>query len=230
MISYVIPALNEEGTIGRVIQMIREVDKEGEIIVVDSDSTDRTAEIAREMGGTVVNESRRGYGYAYKMGFSVARGELIATLDADATYPPAEIVRLTKCIDSGYDFVSGERLSRSSRDAMSQMHRTGNGILNVFTRILFMVDIKDSQSGMWLFKREILNSILPNGTGMEFSEEIKIRAATEFCYTEIPIKYDRRMGEKKLVPWKDGLKNLIFLLRLRFTSRIRTKRFRCSRS
>lgn len=230
MISYIIPALNEEGSIGRVIHKIRSIDPTGEIIVVDSNSVDRTAEIVRSLGATLVNESNLGYGNAYKKGFSEAKGEIIVTLDADGTYPPEEIPTMLEYLNKGYDFVSGERLTNSSREAMSLQHLIGNKILNIFTKLLFMVNIKDSQSGMWLFRREILPHIMPSGSGMEFSEEIKIRAATSFCYKEIPIKYARRMGEKKLRPWKDGTSNLLFLLKFRIRSGIRTRSFRCSRS
>jgi glycosyltransferase involved in cell wall biosynthesis len=230
MISYVIPALNEERSIGKVIAGIKEIDKDGEIIVVDSDSTDRTSEISRASGAVVVNEPRRGYGYAYRKGFSVARGEIIVTLDGDGTYPPDEIKRLLDTLSEGYDFVSGGRLSGSSREAISLMHMVGNKILSLLARILFMVNVVDSQSGMWAFRTNILNKIMPSADGMEFSEEIKIRAATEFCYKEVPISYGRRMGEKKLRPWKDGINNLLFLLKLRATSGLRTKHFRCSQS
>ncbi len=230
MISYIIPALNEEHSIGKVINAIRAVDKEGEIIVVDSDSKDKTAEIANSLGAIVVNESELGYGKAYRKGFSIATGDIIATLDADGTYPPNEIAHMSEYLKNGYDFVSGERLSNSSRDAMSLQHLIGNKVLNIFTKVLFMVDINDSQSGMWVFKKEILKSIEPRGWGMEFSEEIKIRAATSFRYKEHSINYARRMGEKKLRPWKDGTTNLLFLIRLRFRSGIRTKSFRHSRS
>jgi glycosyltransferase involved in cell wall biosynthesis len=230
LISYIIPALNEEESIGKVIKMIREIDSQGEIIVVDSNSTDRTAEIGTSLGAIVVNEEKLGYGNAYQKGFSVANGDIIVTLDADCTYPPSAIPIMLESLKMGYDFVSGERLTKSTNEAMSLMHRIGNKILNVSTKVLFMVDITDSQSGMWLFRRDILQSIRPRGNGMEFSEEIKIRAATSYCYKEISINYDRRMGEKKLKPWKDGISNLLFLLKFRFRSGLRTKAFRCSRS
>ncbi len=230
MISYVIPALNEEDSIGIVIKRIREVDKDGEIIVVDSDSTDRTVEIASSLGARVVNESARGYGRAYKKGFSSVNGDIIVTLDADGTYPPEEVPKLLQYLEKGYDFVNGERLRNASREAMVPMHRIGNTILNIFTRLLFFVDIKDSQSGMWVFRKNIVDRIMPMGTGMEFSEEIKIRAASEFCYIDVSISYASRWGEKKLKPWKDGIRNLLFLLKLRIKGKIRTKHFRCSLS
>ena len=107
MISYIIPALNEEDSIGKVINAIRAVDKEGEIIVVDSDSKDKTAEIANSLGAIVVNESELGYGKAYRKGFSIATGDIIATLDADGTYPPNEIAHMSEYLKNGYDFVSG---------------------------------------------------------------------------------------------------------------------------
>ncbi len=230
MISYIIPALNEEESIGSVIERIRKIDRDGEIIVVDSDSTDKTAEIAKSLGAIVVNESERGYGRAYKKGFSVAKGDVIVTLDADGTYPPEEVPNLLSYLEKGYDFVTGERLKKASSEAMNSMHRTGNTILNLFTKILFFVDIKDSQSGMWVFRRKILSEIMPNGNGMEFSEEIKIRAACKFCYTEVSIAYASRWGEKKLKPWKDGITNLLYLLKLRINGKIRTAHFRCSLS
>lgn len=230
MISYIVPALNEERTIGKVVESIRKIDKEGEIIVVDSNSVDQTANIARSLGAKIVNESRLGYGFAYSKGFSAATGDVIATLDADGTYPVDEIPRLLDYMKRGYDFVSGERLANASKEAMIPMHKAGNIILNIATKILFMVNVRDSQSGMWLFKKEILKDILPEGRGMEFSEEIKIKAACRFCFTEVEINYKRRMGEKKLKPWKDGIGNLLFLLRLRASSGLRTGSFKCSRS
>lgn len=225
-----IPTLNEEKSIGKVIERIMKVDKDCEIVVVDSDSSDRTAEIAKSMGAKVVNEPRRGYGYAYLKGFSLIIGDLVCTLDGDGTYPPEEIPLLLEGIEKGYEFVCGERLTLSSKDAMIPMHRVGNFILNALTKILFLVDIRDSQSGMWLFRKEIMDDILPRGKGMEFSEEIKIRAASKYCYKEISINYARRMGEKKLKPWKDGINNFLFLIKLRLTGHIRTKHFKCFQS
>lgn len=226
MISIVIPALNEAESIGHVLDEVKRNFPNAEIIVVDSDSTDGTADIAKSKGAKVVNESMRGYGYAYMKGFKNAGGDIIVTLDADGTYPPSEAKRLVEMIGK-YDFINGERLSNSSKEAMPTMHMIGNFILTLLTRILFMVRITDSQSGMWVFKREILNDILPSSGGMEFSEEIKIRAASAYCYKEVPIEYRRRMGEKKLRPWKDGIRNMVYLFKLRITGNIKMKNRKC---
>jgi glycosyltransferase involved in cell wall biosynthesis len=91
-ISIVIPALNEETGLGPVlreipISTIKQMGYETEILVVDNGSTDRTPHIAREHGATVIFQPLRGYGNAYKAGFAHASGEIIATGDADFTYP-----------------------------------------------------------------------------------------------------------------------------------------------
>src|ERR1051326_537597 len=100
-ISVVIPARNEEGGIGHVIENIPSyVD---EIIVVDNASTDRTAEIARSKGATAVFEGRRGYGSALRRGFEAATKEIIVTMDADGTYPADQI-------SGAIDVLEGEKL------------------------------------------------------------------------------------------------------------------------
>ena len=86
-VTAVIPTINEEGTIGSVIDGLLKSVEGIEIIVVDTDSTDRTKEIAAEKGAIVINESRRGYGIAYKTGLSHAKGDLIVCMDGDNTYP-----------------------------------------------------------------------------------------------------------------------------------------------
>ncbi len=227
MISIVIPALNEAQSIGDVLDEVKRVFPDAEIIVVDSDSTDGTPEIAKSKGAKVVNQSLRGYGNAYIKGFKSVSGEVIITLDADGTYPVDDAKKLLQYIGR-YDFVSGDRLTLSTEEAMSLMHRIGNVILSLFTKVLFMVNIKDSQSGMWVFKRDILDQILPEAGGMEFSEEIKIRAASRYCFIEVPINYRRRMGEKKLRPWRDGIRNLIYLLKLRIKGKIRLVNKKCN--
>ncbi|RLF75321.1 MAG: glycosyltransferase family 2 protein, partial [Thermoplasmata archaeon] len=89
-VSVVIPTLNEERSIGKVLEMLPRRE-DYEVVIVDGLSTDRTVDIAKEKGARVVMERRRGYGRAYKTGFKEARGRIIVTMDGDLTYP-AEMV------------------------------------------------------------------------------------------------------------------------------------------
>src|SRR5438105_6002808 len=139
-VSVVSPTMNEEASIGRVIDEVRKAlgGRLLEILVVDTDSRDRTREIATAKGARVISEPRRGYGRAYQTGFREARGTYLATLDASLTYPADRLPDFLAALESGRaDFVSGERLSHLAGGAMSGMHRIGNAILNAAFHLLF---------------------------------------------------------------------------------------------
>lgn len=220
-VSIVIPTMNEESSIGQVLDIVRDTmqsaRREFEILVVDTDSKDRTREIAREKGAIVVEEPRRGYGRAYKTGFEKATGDIIATLDADCTYPAEDIPRLGERLHAeDLEFISTNRMARMEEGAMSTTHRFGNWVLNVTTKMLFGVSFRDSQSGMWVFRRDSFAKLDVQEDGMPFSEEIKIEAFRKLKAIEVPITYKCRVGEVKLSSWKDGWKNFKFLWKKRF--------------
>jgi dolichol-phosphate hexosyltransferase len=212
--------MNEEASIGRVIDEVRKAlgPRLLEILVVDTDSRDRTREIASAKGARVVPEPRRGYGRAYKTGFHEARGTYIAALDADLTYPADRLPDFLTALESDRaDFVSGDRMSHLGGEAMSGMHRIGNAILNAAFRLLYRARIHDSQSGMWMFRRAILARLRLVHEGMAFSEELKIEAIRNgFRFLEIPVDYRVRVGDKKIRSMSDAVKNLIWLARKRF--------------
>jgi len=218
-LSVIIPTMNEEESIGQVIDSVR-LALSGwdlEILVVDTNSKDRTREIAAERGAVVIEEPRRGYGRAYKTGFERSRGEFIATLDADCTYPAEEIPALHKVlIDQNLEFITTNRFAKLEEGAMSAKHRLGNFALTFVSNLLFQVRIKDSQSGMWVFRRSILDRLVLSDDGMPMSEEIKIEAFRKVRSLEVPIAYRKRVGEVKLSSWKDGWKNMKFLFKKRF--------------
>ena len=219
-VSIVIPTMNEAGSIGRVIDEIAAAMQDlgpYEILVVDTNSTDGTVDIARRKGARIVPESRRGYGRAYKTGFAAAHGEIVVTLDADLTYPAARIPDFVRSItDEGADFVSGNRLAQLAPGAMSGMHRLGNRILTGSFRILFGFPLQDSQSGMWSFRRSILTGLELVHDGMAFSEEIKLEAIRRgLRFHELPIEYRARVGERKIRSVRDALTNLAWLFRKR---------------
>ena len=216
-VTVVIPCLNEEEGIQEVLREVPSfVD---EIIVVDNGSTDRTAAVAREMGARVVTEMNRGYGRAYKSGFAQATGDIIVTLDGDHSYPVDALSYLLEAfMHCRVGFLSASRLPVLTDSAMSLKHKIGNRILSLVMSLLFFRLVHDSQSGMWVFRRDALEKMNLTSDGMAFSEEIKIEAIknSEIGFREIFISYSQRIGEKKLRPWRDGFHNLIFLLRKRF--------------
>jgi glycosyltransferase involved in cell wall biosynthesis len=220
-LSVIIPTLNEEECIGQVIDEVHASLKDKgldyEIMIVDGRSTDRTKEIARNKGAVVVDEPRKGYGRAYKTGFERARGEYIATMDGDCTYPADMIVPLMEMLDKeNLEFITTDRFGHMEEGAMSAMHKIGNLGLSYTTRLLFGRSIRDSQSGMWVFRREGLKKLNLQDDGMPFSEEIKIEAFRKLRSKEVMIFYRRRVGEVKLSSWKDGWKNFKFLWVKRF--------------
>jgi hypothetical protein len=101
---------------------------------------------------------------------------------------------------------------------MSFKHMIGNLILSATVSVLFFRWVRDSQSGMWVFRRSILELIRLDADGMAFSEEIKVEALKNprIRFAEIPVMYTSRLGEIKLNPWRDGVQNLLFLFRKRF--------------
>ncbi len=174
-ITVIIPCLNEEEAIEQVLSGIPEfVD---EVIVVDNDSTDRTAEVAARLGAKVIGEPIRGYGRAYKRGFANATSDLIVTLDGDHSYPVSGISYLSKPSSISASTSSTPPASPfATRDAMSLKHKMGNLILSLAMSLLFFRWVQDSQSGMWVFRRSILEEMKLISDGMAFSEEIKIEA------------------------------------------------------
>jgi hypothetical protein len=223
-VSIIIPALNEEQGIALTIQAIprAELEKMGyqtQILVVDNGSTDRTSELAKEAGADVIREPRRGYGFAYKTGFANARGDIIATGDADLTYPMEDIPKLIKMLEKeNLDFITTNRYPFMNKQAMSLQHRFGNAVLTYCCRALFKLDINDSQSGMWVFKRDIFKQTKLRFNTMALSEELKIEAChfANCKWKEVPIEYRARMGKVKLKTWRDGIDNLISLFSKRF--------------
>ncbi len=225
------PTINEEQGIGSTIDAInRQYFKEQkwdlELIVIDGHSTDKTQEIAIQKGAKVIVEKRKGYGRAYKTGMSQATGDIIVTGDADATYPFNHIHEYVQLLlDKNLDFITTNRFASLKHGSMSVKHAFGNFILATTLKVLFFVNLKDSQSGMWIFKKEALEKIQPLeefNDGMPFSEELKIEmfTAKHIKAKEIPSKLYARAGEKKLQSFTDGWKNLKFLLKKRITPRV----------
>src|ERR1041384_8250444 len=172
-ITVIIPCLNEEQGIERVLRAMPEfVD---EVIVVDNASTDRTSDVATSLGAKVIREDVRGYGRAYKRGFNEATGDLIVTLDGDQSYPVDALSYLLEAfLHLDVDFLNASRFPVRDKQAMSFKHKIGNLVLSLAMSVLYFRWVRDSQSGMWVFRRSILKSMKLESDSMAFSEEIKI--------------------------------------------------------
>jgi glycosyltransferase involved in cell wall biosynthesis len=215
-ISVVIPCHNEEEGIKITLSdMPPLVD---DVVVVDNNCSDNTGEVARSLGARVVIETRKGYGAAYKAGMNAASGDIIVTMDGDGTYPRSFIpVLLEIMLEENWDFITCDRTGHREKGAGTWVRILGNSVLNWTMTILFLVRLRDSQSGMWMFKRSILPRLAIVSDGMAFSEELKIEAFTrgDLRCTELPIYYRARIGESKLNVWKDGFYNLFFMFKKR---------------
>lgn len=213
-ISVVIPCHNEEQGLAAILpRRPAEVD---EVIVVDNNSTDRTADVARAHGARVVFEPMPGYGRAYQAGFAAAHSDILVSLDGDGQYPMEDIPRLVRVfLERDLDFLSGCRFPLRE-DSMTFIRKVGNVLLTTVARFLFRVRIADTQSGMWVFRRSLLEVVHPTQSGMPFSEELKLRVVLAgLRFGEEHIAYHQREGTSTLHPLRDGWQNIRFLLQLR---------------
>ena len=218
LVSVVIPCLNEEENIEACVASARAAMDaagiNGEVVVADNASEDRSAELAAAAGARVVHEPRRGYGSAYLAGFNAARGEYIVMGDADLTYDFNEIPRFVEKLDEGAELVMGDRMKNIHPGAMPWHHRyIGNPVLTGILNGLFRTGVSDAHCGMRALRRDILPRLDLRTTGMEFASEMVIRASKEkLRISEFPIEYHPRGGESKLSSWRDGWRHLRFLL------------------
>jgi hypothetical protein len=216
-VSIVIPCLNEAENIEFCVRTGYEVLNEhqisGEVIVCDNGSEDRSAELARLAGATVVVEPRRGYGNAYLAGFAEARGDYIVMIDADLTYDFNDIPAFVEELEGGAQLVMGNRMHDIQPGAMNWVSRLGNPVLSGFLNLLYRTPIGDAHCGMRGVRREVLPRLDLQSTGMEFASEMVIRAArADLDIRELPIALHPRGGESKLSPLRDGWRHLRLML------------------
>ena len=220
IITVVIPAHNEEEGLKATKKLLPVfIDN---IVVVNNNSTDKTYDVAKEIGAIVINEEKKGYGNAYQTGFKniPPNTDFIVTCDADGTYPMEELDKILDfLIYEDYDFINCSRFPLKDKKSMYWLNKLGNFGLTVFFNILTKSRIKDSQTGMWVFKKGFLKKIKLRSDGMPLSEEIKMEAVLgkEIKFREYNIGYYERTGKTKLNAFHDGWINLkfLFLKRLR---------------
>ena len=219
-ISLVMPCLNEAGSVGTCIQNawegIRRTGLTGEVVISDNGSTDDSVEVAIAAGARVVLQPEKGYGNAYRKGFSEARGRFIIMGDSDGSYDFTQLDRLIEpMLDGSYEYVLGSRFAgKILPGAMPWTHRyIGNPVLTAVLNRLFHVDSSDAHSGMRAFTSDAYRRMALQSAGMELASEIVINAAkVGLKATEVPITYHPREGESKLNSMRDGWRHLRFML------------------
>jgi glycosyltransferase involved in cell wall biosynthesis len=218
-VSVVMPCLNEEAAIGACIEKIRrtfdQAGLDGEIVVCDNGSTDRSVAIAEAMGARVVHQPERGYGNAYLKGFDSARGRYLVMGDADDTYDFTLIPEFLKALrEGGNAFVTGSRYLGGGDGNITGLHRWfGNPALTRILNALFGTRYTDVYCGFRAFSREAYERIRPVSPGMEFNLELAINAGLAGLKTaEIPIVLAPRKGESKLRTFRDGWRSLRMML------------------
>jgi len=220
-VSVVMPCLNEEDSIGICIEKALKAFEasgiDGEIIVSDNGSTDKSIEIANSFGEKVrvVHQPQKGYGSAYLKGLEGAKGDLIVIGDSDNSYDFTEMNRLLEPLKKeNCDMVIGSRFKGEILPgAMPWVNKhIGNPILSGMLRVLFGTSVSDSHSGFRAFTKDAYKKMRLRTTGMEFASEIVVSALKNHLkIKEIPIKYYARGGISKLNPLKDAWRHIRFM-------------------
>jgi glycosyltransferase involved in cell wall biosynthesis len=222
-LSVVIPALNEEESIGSTVQRCLDARericrvghvKSVTVTVVSDGSTDRTAEIAREIASrepsvdVIVFEKNRGYGAAIKEGFSRSSADLVAFLDADGTCDPNVFGELCAAIQrEDAALALGSRMGPDSE--MPRVRRIGNTLYALLLGTLSGRAVRDTASGMRVIRRSALATLYPLPDGLHFTPAMSARAVmSEQRIVEIPMPYAERVGQSKLSVVRDGVRFL----------------------
>ncbi len=207
-VSIIIPVYNEEKSIKKAVKRVRKFCPKGELLIVDDGSNDRTAEIAKELKVKLISHGRnRGYGAALKTGFSNAKTEYVAFLDADMTYDPKYIPMLLEHAKTeDLDVVWGNRFG-GQFNRMPGIRKIGNKIISLVMLLVTGRYVSDCTSGERLLKRRVLDRLgvneLPDD--LDFITALTKRIVKSGVkYREIPIDYEERAGDSKLRIFRHG--------------------------
>jgi len=220
LLSVVIPIFNEEPTIsdviGRLKATMQKIGFKHEIIVVDDCSEDRSLEISKSQSVKVYSlKKHMGKGYALRVGFAKAKGEIIATIDSDGSHRPEELpLLLTPILQDQADFVIGSRFLREKPASARKLNAIGVRLFNVLIKIFTRTEVSDSQSGYRAMKSEILKNLRLRSGGYEIESEMLVKTARRgFRVKEVPISFEQRTyGTSRLDPVVDGFKILLSIV------------------
>jgi glycosyltransferase involved in cell wall biosynthesis len=231
-VSFLVPAFNEVGTIGEVLERVEALDFDKQVIVVDDGSTDGTgALLERWRQGRddriVVRQANRGKGAAIRAAIPHVDGDIAVIQDADMEYDPADVPALIEPIERGVaDVVFGSRLTggRPQR-AYLFWHLVGNRFLSLVTNVLYNTTLHDTETGYKAFRADVLRSLDLRQDDFAIEPEITAKVCLRrLRIYELPIAYyGRTYAEGKKITWRDGVKALAVLVSVRLTPRERPR-------
>jgi glycosyltransferase involved in cell wall biosynthesis len=218
-ISVIIPTLNEVNNISEVIYKLKQVGCH-DILVVDGNSVDGTAEYARRLGAKVVTQNGRGKGLALRQAFGngYLDGDIVIIMDADGSMDPEEVPMFVSAIKSGAEVVKGSRfLPKGQSEDMSATRRVGHRLLVGILNFLFLTSYTDLCYGYIAFRRDALRRISSRLTSQNFEIETEVCIKSKelgINVVEVPsFERARRYGESNLNTFRDGFRILAFIIR-----------------
>lgn len=213
----IIPCLNEEASVAKVVTDAKKILPQAEIYVLDNGSNDSTAAVASQAGASVIHSPLRGKGHVLRHAFRVIDADYYVMIDGDGTYPMSEAPRLLKVAQEfNYDMVMGSRLAKGNPQAFRRWHYEGNRFFTGLVSRLYRQPVRDLLTGFRVFSRRFSREMTLLSSGFEIETELTIRAMVQnlpFC--EIDIAYtDRAVGSSsKLRTFRDGFKILMTIFR-----------------
>ncbi len=213
-----IPCLNEEITIGKVIHDFQDAIPEAKIIVFDNNSTDRTEAIVRECGAEVIPESRPGKGHVVASMFRKVDADYYVIVDGDDTYSAEHVRKLLEPVmKEQADMAVAVRLAEYTATSFRPLHVFGNNLVRRLVNWIFKSNLSDIMSGYRVFSRELVQSIPILSSGFEVETEMTIRILDYgFRIKEVPLPYRERPegSVSKLRTFHDGFRVLAEIARI----------------
>ncbi|HSW89038.1 MAG TPA: glycosyltransferase family 2 protein [Candidatus Saccharimonadales bacterium] len=219
-ITVLIPCFNEEKGLSKVLDKIpyeklKLYNFTLEVIVIDNNSKDNTAQVARSKNAHVVLERKKGKGHAIKTGFcSVSPDtDYVVMLDGDNTYTPSEIFRMIEPLHSDFcDVIIGSRLGgKLYRNSFKIQNRIANWVYTFLVRNFYRANTTDVLSGYFAWKKKVIDKLVPHLESDGFSIEMEmLTKIVKLGYRiyAVPITYRPRIGESKIAALSDGIKIL----------------------
>jgi len=217
-IAVIIPALNEELTIAKVVRDFKKELPNARVIVYDNNSTDKTAELAKKAGAEVRTVLRRGKGRVMQNSFEDIKADIFVIVDADDTYPAGEVHKLIEpVINREADMTVGSRMGHFKKEKKRLAHRIGNKIILWALKFCFPAEINDMLSGYRVLSKELVRELNLVSTGFAIETEMTVKTLEAgYKIKEIPVEYRPRPkgSESKLDSFSDGIYIMTTVLEL----------------